>query len=343
MNSILSLLSETPFVSLPPDLIGWLGFVALLGLIGLLQWKWRKMNRSFGPAQWGIFIVLLLLAPFTSLFIGVRLSAVGSAGLGALTPQGMPLDPVTPAIMFFSAVPWVLAAGLLGPLAAMVIGLVTGAAATFWQTHTIFSPLEIALLATLLSAALRQHYRTPVYRLLRHPLASSLLLALFYPFLHLVTITFSTSGFLVTRLDYALTNIGAITLAATLELLVGGLIAEIVAALLPALWGKPEHLVPSPAERSLRTRFMVSLAPLALILVLTLMVADWIIAGQAAQNMLRSQMESAANTAANGVPFYLEIGQNLASDMAEDPSLRTADTGRLEETLTTKDQGCALF
>ncbi|OGO33864.1 MAG: hypothetical protein A2W35_00985 [Chloroflexi bacterium RBG_16_57_11] len=343
MNSILSLLSETPFVSLPPDLIGWIGFFALLSLIVLLQLKWRKMNRSFGVVQWGIFIILLGMAPFTSLFIGVRLSAVETPGLWALSPQGMPLDPTVPAIMFFAAVPWVLAAGLLGPWAAGVIGLVCGFSSALWQTHTIFTPLEIALLATLLSAALRQHYRTSVFRLLRHPLASTLLLALFYPFLHLIIATFNTRGLLVTRLDYALSNLELITLAAAIELLVAGLIAEIVALLSPTLWGKPEQLVPSPAERSLRTRFIVSLAPLAMILVLTLMAADWIIAGQAAQNMLRSQMESAANTAADGVPFYLEIGQNLALEVADDPRLRSSDNQSLTDTLEQKIREVPFF
>jgi two-component system, OmpR family, phosphate regulon sensor histidine kinase PhoR len=333
MNSILSLISETPYISLPPDLIGWFGFLALLSLIVLLQWKWRNMNRTFGSTQWGIFIALLVLAPFNSLFIGFRLSAVEAPSLWALPPQGMPLDPTSPAIMIFAAVPWVLAAGLLGPFAAGMIGLVSGSATALWQTHTIFTPLEIALLATLLSAALRQQYRTPVFRLLRHPLASALLVALFYPFLHLFFTTFITRGLLVTRLDYALTNLESIAVAAAIELFVAGLIAEIVAALLPSLWGKPEQLVPSPAERSLRTRFIVSLAPLALILVLTLMAADWIIAGQAAQNMLRFQMESAANTAANGVPFFLEIGQNLSLQFASDPRLRSSDTRRLEDTL----------
>ena len=79
--------------------------------------------------------------------------------------------------------------------------------------------------------------------------------------------------------------------------------------------------------------FIVSLAPLALILVLTLMAADWVIAGQAAQTMLRFQMESAASTAANGVPFFLEIGQNLALQFAADPRLSSSGTQRLEDTL----------
>lgn len=333
MTSILTLISETPYINLPPDWIGWFGFLALLSLILLLQWKWRRFNPSFSRLQWGYWVALLLLTPLTSLFIGLRSSVVDISGQASLTPQGIPVDPVSPAIMIFSAVPWVLAAGMLGPLASGMIGLLAGLFMALWQTHTLFTPLEIALLATLFSAALRQPYRTPVYRLLRHPLATAVGMALFYPFLHLAITPFITSGLLATRLDYALTNLLGAALTLAIALLAAGLVAELVALLLPSLWYKPQPLEPSPAERSLRTRFVVSMAPLAIILVLTLMVGDWVIAGNAARTMLQSQMASAAGTAADGVPFFLEIGQNLALQLAQDERLFSEDATELNAAL----------
>jgi hypothetical protein len=232
-----------------------------------------------------LLIALLVLASFTSLFIGVRFSAIDAPGLFALPQQGVPSDPTTPAIMIFAAVPWVLAAGLLGPLAAGAVGLVSGSFTALWQTLPVHYRNRITGDPVQRRA---QPYRTPVFRLLRHPLASAFLAALFYPFLHLAITPFITRGLLVTRLDYALTNLRSTSLAVATELLIAGLIAELVVVLLPAIWSKPEKLEPSPAERSLRTRFIVSLAPLAIILVLTLMVG-LAIAGQA-QTMLESQM-----------------------------------------------------
>jgi len=112
MSSILTLISDTPYIDLPPDWIGWLGFLALLGLILVLQWKWRGFNRPFGRAQWGILAVLLVLTPITSLFIGLELNALGPAGQSALPLQGVPLEPTSPTVMIFAALPWMLAAGL---------------------------------------------------------------------------------------------------------------------------------------------------------------------------------------------------------------------------------------
>jgi len=103
MSSILTLISDTPNITLPPDLLGWLGFVILLCLVLLTQWKWRRINRSFGSREWGIFIALLVLTPLTSLFIGMRLPAAFATGGLTLTPQGVYLEPVAPAIMIFSA------------------------------------------------------------------------------------------------------------------------------------------------------------------------------------------------------------------------------------------------
>jgi PAS domain S-box-containing protein len=333
MTSILTLISDTPYINLPPDWIGWLGFAALLSLILILQWKWRRTNRPFGGAQWGLLAALLVLSALTSLFIGLQFNPGGPGDQAGLPPQGMPLDPTSPTVMIFAALPWMLAAGLLGPWAAGLVGLASGALAALWQTHTLFTVLEISLLATLFSGAVRQPYRTPVFRLLRHPLAAAVLAALIYPFLHLAITPFITRGLLVTRLDYALTNLQGASLALAVELLVAGVVSELVCIFLPSFWYRPGQLEPSPAERSLRTRFIVSMAPLALILVLTLMIGDWVIAGQAARNVLRSQMASAASTAAEGVPFFLEVGQNLALQLVDEERLLSDDEREMQEAL----------
>lgn len=333
MTPLFTLISEAPYINLPPDWIGWSGFLSLAVFVVLLQWRWRRANRPFRGAQWALLIGLMALAPLANLFLGVRLPAIETSGLWALPPQGVPLEPAPLAVLLFSAVPWMLAAGLLGPLPAALVGLLGGAFTALWRTHHLFTPLEIALLATLFSAAVRQPYRTAVFRLLRRPLAAALAVALFYPLLHPLVTPFVTRGLLVTRLDYAMSNLQGVALAMGLELLAGGLIAELVAVLLPAFWCQPAQLEPSPAERSLRARFIISLAPLALILMLTLMVGDWVIASRAAQDMLRSQMQSAASAAANGVPYFLEIGQNLALQLAADPRLLSEDKSELQEAL----------
>ena len=50
-----------------------------------------------------------------------------------------------------------------------------------------------------------------------------------------------------------------------IELFVAGLISEVVALVFPRLWGFSSPLEPSPVERRLQSRFLSSLAPLAVV------------------------------------------------------------------------------
>ena len=105
----------------------------------------------------------------------------------------------------------------------------------------------------------------------------------------------------------------------TLAIVAAG--ATLVGAILfPRLWGFSGPLEPSPVERRLQSRFLSSLAPLAFVVVVGLMAGDWIAAGRAATNTINGRLESSAKMAANTVPAFLEMGQNLIQILAKDPT-----------------------
>ncbi|MBN1148605.1 MAG: PAS domain-containing protein [Anaerolineales bacterium] len=328
MSPFFTLISSFPYIELPQGLIGWVGFIALLGVIFLLLWKWRHLNAPRERRQIALLVVLLIAAIPTSLFIGLRLPA-GSA----LPPPGLPQNPLNPAVMVFLAIPWVLAAGMLGPTSAALVAFLSGLMLALWETHSLFTPFELALLSILFSAAVRQRFRTTAFRFLRHPLGATFLLVLLFPLIHLPITLVASSGLLVTRLDYALSNLGNVTLAIAIELLIAGLFAEVISLLLPSSWGEFPPLAPSPAEKSLQTRFIVNMAPLAIVLMLALMIGNWYVAGEAARGMLEARMANAAEIAAENIPYFLETGQNLISRLATDPRLLSDDPMELRQTL----------
>src|SRR5829696_752403 len=96
-----------------------------------------------------------------------------STGAGLPLP-GLPEDPSGSTMMIFSAIPWMLAGGLLGPFAAAGVGLLSGLVRGVWDTHSIFSVIDLALLSAMFAVAARQRYRTFIFRLLRQPLVSAL-------------------------------------------------------------------------------------------------------------------------------------------------------------------------
>jgi len=329
MANLLFLLSNPAYIELPNGLTGWLGWLTLLGVLLLLLRRWWGFHPKWQRIHWGIFIGLNGLVPITSLFIpGLKLETFDT-----LANQTGLIHSTGPALMFLAALPWILAGGLLGPIAAAWLAALSGLFLALWSSHNPFLPLEFALLGTLFSAAMFQRYRTPFFRILRRPLVVAVLLGLFSPLLLLLDAVFMADGILAIPLDQAITFIGASTIAITGSLFIAGAIAEVIALTFPKMWGSHSALIPSPAEKRLETRFIFSMAPFALILALSLMIGAWIVAGNAARQMLAGRMENAAQMAIQNIPFILETGQNLILQYADNPILAEPNKDILEEFL----------
>jgi two-component system phosphate regulon sensor histidine kinase PhoR len=313
MTLELAYLSNSFDMIVPQGLLGWVGWLAFLGLILYLGWRWRAYNKPWKRAQLLVFIGLLILIPLTNIFPVLRLPEGG-----ALSLPGRPAEIRGPTLALFSALPWLLAAGLLGPTPAAILGLLSGFITMGWDTYNPFTPLEFSLLATLAGAAFQQRYRSLLFRLLRLPLITSILLMLIFPVLYLGDTLLAVTGNLTTRVDYALAGWGYVLLAMALELLVAGVFGQVVALAVPHRWGSNRPLIPSPIERQLQTRFFINLAPLVILLVFGVIASDWIIAGQAARNLLGERIQSTASQAADSIPFFLETGQGLITEIAND-------------------------
>ena len=305
MQIVPSLLGAQPYITWPNHLLAWLGWLALAFVLG---WGLRHWWEGFSDVlrrRWAWLVALVLATPLTTSLLGLRLP-------GEILPiPVLPVDVVSPALMFLSAVPWVLAAGLLGPLPAVVLAILSGLLLANFETHSIFTPLELGGLALLFSVAVRQNYRTWFFHLLRHPLgAGFVVMAGFLPVMILSSLL-ATNGSLAVRLDFAFSHTWFVSLARAGELLIAGLFAELIYLLRPDLWGRRRALQPSPSELSIQARFFYSVVPLVTLLVLTLIIGDWLVAGNAARRMIRERLSSTAEVAADSLPYFIETGQNL--------------------------------
>jgi two-component system phosphate regulon sensor histidine kinase PhoR len=307
-------LSAPFYIDQPQEIIGWVGWLILLSGLVLLLYRWKRLNKRWNRLQGEFFIGLLILLVLTNLLLVIRLPA-----LPTFTVQGQTVNLGEIAIPVLSAVPWVLAAGLMGIFPAVGMGLFSGTMMALLSTHSLFTVLEYGLLATFLAAAFHQRYRTWVFRAFRHPLFTTAILALVYPLIFLLDTTLATSGSLAVRLDYALSQVGFSSITVAVQLLAAGLISEIVALIFPHQWGFSGPLEPSPVEQRLQSRFLSSLALLAVVVIVGLMAGDWIVAGRAATGTLNDRLESTAKIAANNVPAFLETGQNLIQILAKNP------------------------
>lgn len=313
-------------VLLFPSMLGMAAWFLLAGLLAWNIWSWRHIQPAWQGRAWGIFITLLLLQIVFALTPGLRLTAESNL----LIPNS-PQELKGPALMLLSALPWMLAGGMLGPLAAALTGLIAGLLRFLWDSHSIFTPLEFALLGSLFSIAARQRYRTRPFRLLSQPLGASAALAVLYVPVYVVdsflAVVDPANLSIADSLIYAVASAPSATLAIASELLIGGVFAQVVAVAFPASFGRRLPLQPSPTERSLEARFLFGTGVLTILLLLSLLVGNWVVAGNSAREMLSKRMKGTAELSAQSVPFFLETGQNLAVQLTQIPQVRT-DSGQ---------------
>ena len=320
MPNLIYLLTKSGYPIYPQDIIGWLGWLALLGVIlVLLRVTWRY-HPHWNKRQGWILFILILCVPLASLLLPGNFSP-GQV----LLPTTINNATLIPVLMVFACLPWVIAAGLLGPAPAAGLGLFSGLFLVYFNSQSIFLPMEMSLLAVLFTLAVRQRYRTFFYRLLRHPLFAALLIGLLYPILFMIDSLLVSNGNLASRLNYAITNVSGTLITGFSSLLIAGLIAELIKTILPSRWGGQAPLKPSPAESRLTSRFLSGLAPLALILVVILIAGNWILSAQIAREMLKERMSNAAKIAAQTIPFFLSSGQGLLTQLSTDPALYSAE------------------
>jgi signal transduction histidine kinase len=73
------------------------------------------------------------------------------------------------------------------------------------------------------------------------------------------------------------------------------------------------------------------------------LIGDWVVAGQAARDMLQDRLSGASESAAHSVPFFLETGQNLVVQLASDPLILTAANDELKSILGLRIQAVPYF
>ena len=313
MQIIFSQLINNPNIDIPYEVAGWIGWLLMLAV---LLWGFtvqpEKLNKVFSLRWVGYTALVLLVVPIATLFFGIRLPEES-----ALILPGVPVEPSPSVFMLFSAIPWIFAAGILGPFSAALAGFLTGVMIAFWNTHNIFSPLEIAGLALVFSMAVRQRYRTVFFRSLRHPLVAAILLCLVYSPIYMLSAYFNAHGTFAVRFDYAIIRSWPLIVLRGGEVVVAALLAEIFYLSKARFWGRQEPLKPSPAETSLHFKYSGSAILLAIVLLLTLIISVWIVAGNAAQNLIVDRLSTTARIAAESVPYFFEAGQNLITSMAK--------------------------
>ncbi len=319
MNILFPLFGEYPYLEMPASWVGWVLFS--LWVLGAIYVGWSGRRWRVFPKNWRTWAVLLGLTLATSALLGIRLPAWGALPFPArpVTAQG--------AILFLlAAIPWFWAAGMYGSGVSMPLALLSGLIIALWDRHSVFFPLELAVFGGLLGTFLRQRYRTPFFRFMRHPLGAATLFVLVYPLVFIVNTLLLTEADFVTGLDYALSNTPSTWVSMAGMLLLAGIVTEGILWSKRPGWGARPPWLPSPAERSLGLRVFYIIGIVLSMLVVALMAGDWFVSERAARQSLEDRMAGVAQIAVERIPFFLETGQSLLLEWAQDTRFTDGST-----------------
>lgn len=329
------LFDAAPFFDTPYQLLGWIGWFVMAALI---LWIVRQNLDRDRPRQfWKILLLLGIMTIISSLFLGFDLPLNRKVPL-----PNIPGEIQSPSVMAFVMIPLLLTGGILGVWPAAVLGFVGGIFSALWNTHSVFTPLETSSLAVLLTLAMRQNYRTKFFAFIRRPIGAAVIVVFLSIPLYLVSTFFGTNGNLAAKLDYAFTRSWVLIIVSALQLLIAGLICEVFRVQRSRYWVRLDSLEPSPVETGLQSRILYTALPLVGVLLMTLVIADWIVAGRAARDILVNQLEDSSRIAAENIPPILETGQSLTTSLVEQ-KLPLNDIEQLRITLQKKMRELPFF
>ena len=253
MSEILAPLTPEYLIQIPQApaaLIGW-----VLGLIGIFFLSIYLYDHAFKfdrPSLLWLAILsvsILILTPFM--------------GILPALDHLLPIDTAPfRHLMFFAAVPMMVACGVLGIFPGIMLGGLSGLLLAYLDTHNIFTPLIMMNIALFFCWSVRQRYRTVFFQWLRFPVIAAMT-SLFISFpLVFFALILSGTGRMSARVATALSNFPMMVFVLGGMVLVGGVVCVIVQAFAQEYWGSHTGLRPSPGERHYRYRLIAYAVPI---------------------------------------------------------------------------------
>ena len=327
-----------PLVFREPNAWGYalLVFESLLSLALLLLAR-RDFCRLDGRRL--LLLVVSLLAPLAS----EHLLVVEFAGRRLLPLPGIPVAPPEPLAPLLGMLPIAVAGAWLGPGPALLTGLVKGILRAGMTSGAPVESVPLVLRGFVVGSLLRQDYRGRVPRLARQPIAALPLMTPIPALLLLISGFARAAASGLSGLDYAASLTASHFLPLLLESAVAAMLVQAFYLALPRL--RPVRVTSRwpPYSRTLNRRLLFLFIPLVALIAVVLVYAVTATALRQATAEAVRQMARDANSAAAEIPHFVQTGQGLLAEFAEDEGLWRGDPNALQERLRRDMQMVVFF
>lgn len=304
-------------------LASWPGLIWLLAYSTALAFTILRNRQPLLRYEAGNWLLLAAACGLAAIFSGVPTVRGAAATELELITNG----PIVAKLIFspLASVPLLLAAGMGGLAPAMLVGFAGGLTRAGWVTHHAFAIPEGVLSGALLAVLIQQNYSGRLAALVRQPLPAALLATLLLLATNLLTRMLEFAPGTFSGMDDGVQRWLRELLPVSSELLLAGVLVQVLQAPLRIPWPHPRVTRTAPYASSLQQRILFTFLPAALgaTALLYLLIAR--IASNVATRIVVSQMERDAQNVADGVPFFVASGASLILDVAQSPNLLSAD------------------
>lgn len=324
MSEILTPLLPEYTIQIPDDALAFifLGIWLIALIFILIRIRIRELKFDRRRLLWlaGLSVLLLVCTPF----FGIRL----------------PIEPFVQSnflpvnhLMFLAAVPWMVASGVLGPVFGVVLAGMSGVLLAYFDTHHIFTPMIFMTLALIFGWLIHQRFRTVPYKILRFPIAAAFVSLLVSLPLIFSAVLVTLQGEFAQRMVVSLAAMPGVLLALAGMILVGGILSVVVRALIGEAWGGSGALKPAPGETSLKFRLLATTVPVLLILLFALVYGMLKFNQNAVKRETIDRLTETAAVISESFPLFIETGESLLQDLAENSDLNIATPEQAVSTL----------
>ena len=300
------------FIDFSQDAIAWLVWLCLL--LGLFSWGYsvRELRRKLARHDLVWLAILSIMILIATAFGGVALDLDISNGI---VVEGERFS--VPTLMFFTALPWMLAAGLVGTLPAMALALASGFLFAFLDNHNIFTPLVFTSLALIFSLSIRRNNSSRQGKLLRNPIISSLITIVSFAPLLFLMLFFSTAGSFGERFDLSIESFFPSIFVFGMMVLIGGVCCQVSAYFLPRQWNPRSAAESGDLKTERNTGSIFTWIGVLLII----LIGEWLIFSASATELFVNRIESIGRLSAERFSQFINTGVLLINGCADDPQI----------------------
>lgn len=297
MGFIFTLFGTKPFFD-QPNGIAWIGLIILVIGSFWLAAAFRKTLFQINRRKIWLFFVLFVLQPILSLCIGFRIGGIFS---------NFP-------IMLLTAIPWMIAAGIIGPIPSLLLAIWSGILNGLWVTHDPYVILITAFASLLFGWAVRQNLSGAIFKILRHPASAWIIMIVCTSPIFFISNWFGGDTIALSGSSLAAVNAPIQILLFLIGTIPAAILSEILFLTIGENWQRPKNLVIPKTVQSTRSKYLVFGSVVTGIILILSATLIWNVASTATLASIKNQMQSSAAVVSNDVPFFLQIGQSILAE-----------------------------